>query len=125
MPHDIGPLGESEHKLFVVCTRAPGSVAAGLTESISPATSWISLASMARSLARSWLILIKKRQMLSIVQYGSKQLEVLGLFRDGNFFILLQQRSDLITVRGKARPKQMQINDKKKTCQTVGGFICP
>lgn len=34
-------------------TRAPGSVAAGLTESISPATSWISLASMARSLARS------------------------------------------------------------------------
>ena len=48
---------------FVECvdfTKAPGSVAAGLTESISPATSWISLASMARSLARSWLILMNK-----------------------------------------------------------------
>lgn len=43
---------------WCLTTRAPGSVAAGLTESISPATSWISLASMARSLARSWLILM-------------------------------------------------------------------
>lgn len=41
-------------------TTTPGSVAAGLTESISPATSWISLASIARSLARSWLILLSK-----------------------------------------------------------------
>lgn len=45
----------------VLTTIAPGSVAAGLTESISPATSWISLASMARSLARSWLILMNKQ----------------------------------------------------------------
>ena len=34
-----------------------GAVPEELTESISPATSWISRARMARSLARSWLIL--------------------------------------------------------------------
>lgn len=47
-------------RLIELNTRIPGSVAAGLTESISPATSWISLASMARSLARSWLILMSE-----------------------------------------------------------------
>ena len=52
-------------------TITPGSVAAGLTESISPATSWISLASMARSLARSWLILMKTTSPL--LEYNSTE----------------------------------------------------
>lgn len=40
-----------------VLTVVLGAVPEELTESISPATSWISRARIARSLARSWLIL--------------------------------------------------------------------
>lgn len=40
-----------------VLTVVLGAVPDELTESISPATSWISRAKMAKSLARSWLIL--------------------------------------------------------------------
>lgn len=40
-----------------VLTVVLGAVPDELTESISPATSWISRAKIARSLARSWLIL--------------------------------------------------------------------
>lgn len=51
-----------------VLTVVLGAVPDELTESISPATSWISRAKMAKSLARSWLILRTHGNNLSTIQ---------------------------------------------------------
>lgn len=51
-----------------------GAVSDELTESILPATSWISRAKVARSLARSWLILrTHGNNLLTIRQGGLEQ----------------------------------------------------
>lgn len=51
-----------------VLTVVLGAVPDELTESISPATSWISRAKMAKSLARSWLILRTHGNNLSTIR---------------------------------------------------------
>lgn len=54
-----------------VLTVVLGAVPDELTESISPATSWISRAKMAKSLARSWLILRTQGNNLLTIRQGS------------------------------------------------------
>lgn len=54
-----------------VLTVVLGAVPEELTESISPATSWISRAKMAKSLARSWLILRTQGNNLLTIRRGS------------------------------------------------------
>lgn len=90
----------------VFTTRAPGSVAAGLTESISPATSWISLASIARSLARSWLILMNKHKYEITIWYMFNQFFL--LFGDIYFIHFIQE---LITIESIAQPKTKENNE--------------
>lgn len=58
-----------------VLTVVLGAVPDELTESISPATSWISRAKMAKSLARSWLILRTHGNNLSTVRQTDRQME--------------------------------------------------
>lgn len=54
-----------------VLTVVLGAVPDELTESISPATSWISRAKMAKSLAKSWLILRTQGNNLLTIRQGS------------------------------------------------------
>lgn len=56
-----------------VLTVVLGAVPDELTESISPATSWISRAKMAKSLARSWLILRTHGNNLSTIRQTDRQ----------------------------------------------------
>lgn len=58
-----------------VLTVVLGAVPDELTESISPATSWISRAKMAKSLARSWLILRTHGNNLSTIRQKDRQME--------------------------------------------------
>lgn len=60
-----------------VLTVVLGAVPDELTESISPATSWISRAKIAKSLARSWLILRTQGNNLLTIRQSS-----LGLRED-------------------------------------------
>lgn len=59
-----------------VLTVVLGAVPDELTESISPATSWISRAKMAKSLARSWLILRTQGNNLLTITQGSLGLRI-------------------------------------------------
>lgn len=79
-----------------VLTVVLGAVPDELTESISPATSWISRAKMAKSLARSWLILRTQGNNLLTIRRGSLGL---GINSHMNTWNLHTQNSIYKTVK--------------------------
>lgn len=101
-----------------VLTVVLGAVPDELTESISPATSWISRAKMAKSLARSWLILRTQGNNLLTIRRGSLGL---GINSHMNTWNLHTQNSIYKTVK----PLKLSFTQ----CGSVPGYLlavcCP